>query len=125
MFFRKSKLIRELKEEIQRLREMLTYVMGQRDSARQGYEGMKEVAEKALDAAKEKQFPQIVKNQENVYPGDLWINGQKVQDGKSYLSDPDPYSVKHCPECNVSVRSDSWPMECPACHCTFGFEEAK
>ena len=125
MLFRKSKLIRELREEIQRLRELLAYVSGQRDSAQQGYEGMKEVAEQAVEAAKEKHFPHLdIEFTELTREQADKLEAHFNERRSAYLADPDPFSVRHCPECNVSVRSDSWPQECPACHCTFGFEES-
>lgn len=121
MFFRKSKLIRELREEIQRLREIVLYLTGQNTQLQQGYQGMKEVAEKALEAAKEKHFPQA---QFKLPPDFIYDEENNLVKLRSdYLADPDLFSVKHCPECNVSVRSDSWPQECPACHSVFGFEE--
>lgn len=158
MLFRKSKLIRELREEIHRLRETLAYVIGERDAVRQGYRGMKEVAEKALEVAKEKHFPSRshqhqwrllgvgsdVTSYECLYPGcdaervelndrharvrfntdDLYYDpADDLVKSKNYLPDYKSPQVKFCPECNISVRSDDWPQECPACHCTFGFEE--
>lgn len=132
MFFRKSKLISALRAEIQRLRALVAYLTGQNTQLQQGYEGMKEVAAKALEVAKEKHFPPGSFNSERYDDDGLhdlkvkyWIHGELgnlVYNENDHLPDPDTFSVKFCPECNVSVRSDSWPQECPACHCTFGFE---
>lgn len=115
MFFRKSRLIRELREEIQRLREALANVLGQRDAFR-------EQAREAIRLAHEKHFPKqpVILNRDN---------SEAVRGFEDFISrslyGPDyvPPEVKNCPECSVSVRAESWPQECPACHCTFGFEE--
>lgn len=133
MFFRKSKLIRLLTQEIQRLREILARTEGERDEARQSVMGYRDLAQEAIGLAKEKHFP---KGDSGWYVADIriWpppeLNVESTRgtpadlSDKLYLPDYSPPKVKHCPECSVSVRSESWPQACPACHCVFGFPES-
>ena len=132
MFGRKSKLIRLLTQEIQRLRELLARTEGERDS-------FKEMAREAIGLAKEKHFPPSCtdfRNEHSFPQKHPLIERAELVDldqipeyiithrpPSDYAADYVPPPIKHCPECGVSVRSDIWPMECPACHCVFGFEE--
>jgi hypothetical protein len=121
MFFRKAKLIQLLRAEIQYLRELLARTEGERDNLKQGYEGMREIAAKALEVAKERCStvggPLNAKCEREAGHDGLHMSS------RTYLADYVAPEVKNCPECSVSVRSETWPMECPACHCTFGFEK--
>ena len=117
MFGRKSKLIAQLREQIASL-------MGQLAQCEQKAEGYKGIAEQALELARKEQFKedeplpkQVIRDfhsmtpeQQDRYQDALWRSHK-------------PPEVKHCPECNVSVRSEDWPQECPACHVVFGFSE--
>lgn len=169
MLRRKTKLILDLKAEIQHLREALARVIGERDSYR-------EIAREAIQVAQEKQLPAqpscddglcLLKCCPRCGPNmirdgiahesprsRLWQRceickaptlgafcspecsaihatrnaidkGLFPPDFKAseYLPDYAAPEAKNCPECSVSVRSDSWPQECPACGCTFGFKE--
>lgn len=127
MFGSTSKLITELRAEIQRLRELVAELRGRNASLEQGYQGMKEVAARALDVAKEKHFPEgrqlSEKTRNRISKLRDYMIEWKSELRADYLADPDPYSVKNCPECSVSVRADSWPQECPNCKTLFGDEE--
>lgn len=135
MFVLKSKLTRAL-QEIQRLREALAEAIGARDAYR-------EQAREAIGLAKEKYFPRQEPCDDGLclYVGCPRCNpsgrpspyGQYMRPitpnpiqqaaalwARDYLADPDPFSVKNCPACYVSVRSAEWPQECPACKTLFG-----
>ena len=121
MFFRKSKLIRLLTQEIQRLRELLARTEGERDSFR-------EMAREAIGLAKEKHFPEPYQHDRGgfmTYSHSQPIRPNRPPPANEYeFSYTERVQAKNCPECSVSVRSESWPMECPACHCVFGFNES-
>jgi rubrerythrin len=150
MFFSKSNLIAQLREQI-------AYLLGRLEASEDKAEKMTEIARKALELANEKHSVDIAHGpgwlvcsicgvsqhrRESLMniplsltcigcTGDVFAKGVRL--GGFQKSEPDLSTeylpnykvpdVKFCPECNVSVRAEEWPQECPACHCTFGFPE--
>jgi hypothetical protein len=126
-----------LRAEIHRLREEVANVTGARDTLQITYDHMREIAKNALVVAREKHFPQTgcVKCHaiaDTYVPVDganhcwgcfaAFLDTRHGPESVAHsMPDYVPPEVKNCPACNVSVRSDSWPQECPACGCTFGF----
>lgn len=100
----------------ERLRLEVADLKGRYETLLVTYQQMRELAGRALGLAHEKHFPSKVispeqlKNIEEQFKFNIPAH--------SYF----PPHAKNCPECSVSVRSDDWPQECPACGCTFGFD---
>lgn len=115
MFFRKSRLIQKLYAEIQHLRELLARTEGERDSFR-------EMAGRAIGLLDER--GNDVEHSQNLVGRSTWGPlDEKYRE--SHLPNYQAPIEKHCPECCVSVRAESWPAECPNCHCMFGFGESE
>lgn len=95
-----------LRVEIIRLRLELASATAARDALLKSYEGMRDIAAKAIEAATQA-APERVKATIQVAHSD-------------YLPDPDPYDVKFCGKCNVSLRGTVWPVDCPACGAIIG-----
>lgn len=94
------------------LRLELSNLRGKHETLAESYQDMKRIAGEALETARKKHFPANLVGERGP---ELIRSGVRG----TYL----PPTEKHCPECSVSVRSDSWPQECPACHSVFGFDE--
>lgn len=121
MFGAKSKLIQKLYAEIQRLRELLARIEGERDEARSNAQQMRDLAARGVEITNDQQ--EAIRR----LRGTLSVENGKITirtDPSSYFPNYQAPEAKNCPECNVSVRSEAWPAECPACHVTFGFPES-
>lgn len=121
MFGSKSRLIQSLRAEIQRLREVVARLTGERHTLRKSYDDMRSIARAALEVAHKKEFPAekddllITWTRRPKPPED--VEAYRVE----YLPDADPHSVKNCPKCSVSVRATEWPQQCPNSNCRTWF----
>lgn len=107
------------------LRVQLATLRGEHKTLVEAYADMRRIAGELLKAAHEKHFPK----------DDLiltWDSRKRLDEApEQYIvrvydegqANYVPPVEKHCPECSVSVRSETWPQECPACHSVFGFDE--
>ena|SRR5216683_2429181 len=93
---------------------------GALEKTEKAYEDMKRIANEALKVAHKQEFPKIADGEHEIKR--IWVDNQEVYDSNAYLPDPDPYEVKNCPQCFVSLRATEWPQRCPTCKSFFGDE---
>lgn len=99
------------------LRLELANLKGKHETLTGAYQDMRRIAGEAWTLAHERHFPEKAitpKQHEQL---------EKQFDFESVRPNYVAPEVKFCPGCSVSVRADTWPQECPACGCTFGFNE--
>jgi len=126
MFFRKSKLIQKLKEQI-------AYLIGRLEESEKRAEGYRSIAERALEVANENTRDLTIRDLIEMAKRTPRADLERMQDAlwrspsppESSLPNYKAPEVKNCPECCVSVRAEAWPQECPSCHVTFGFGETE
>jgi len=96
-----------LRSEVQRLRELLARITGERDKLQENYDHMRGLAGEALKVAQEKHFPVRMDTSRIVY--DTETDLLRMSD---VLPSPDTREVKNCPRCYVAQRSGVWPVKC-------------
>lgn len=93
------------------LRRELAYALGRLKESNDKADKMTEIAREAVSAAREKHFPSQTRSK---------FGSINVPIGY-YHADPDPFQVKNCPRCGISIRSDDWPRQCANSKCLFFF----
>src|SRR5687767_6637665 len=87
-----------LLSEIQRLRESLAGALGELKQSEDKAEKMAKIAGAALDAAKERHFPNQHITEYTLQADDEQYHVEFVP-AMNYHADPDPFRVENCPAC--------------------------
>jgi hypothetical protein len=97
------------------LREDYSAVRAANETLKQSYQDMRDIAAEAIKAAAEQHFPaQIPKVDET--PGEV---EKRIRSTARAQTDFVPPAVANCPRCAVSIRTETWPQQCPACRTLF------